>query len=62
MIRCFISCNLLNTIVEVKTEWLYGYTMAVSVLFAHLCGHVADWELWFETAVQITKEYHMPYH
>lgn len=52
----------MKTIVEVKTEWSYGYTMAVSVLLVHLCGHVADWELWFETAVQITKEYHMPYH
>ena len=32
--------------------------MAVSVLPVHLCGHMADWELWFGTAVQITKEHH----
>ena len=30
-----ISCNLLNTVLKVKTEWLYGYRMAVSVLVFH---------------------------
>ena len=46
-----ISCNVLNTVLEVKTG-MAGYRIAVSVLGDHSRGRVADWELRLALAAQ----------
>ena len=40
-----ISCNVLNTLLKVKTEWQYVYRMVVSVSAVNLPDHEVDWEM-----------------
>ena len=36
----------MNTILKVKTEWLCGYVMVISVSLFYPGDFMADWELW----------------
>ena len=39
-----------------KTDYLYGYSMVISVLFVYLQNHMADWELCFIPVAQHHKK------
>ena len=52
-----ISCNLLNTILKMETEWLLGYRLVVSVSVVYLRDCVTDWELWLLLPPNITVQF-----
>lgn len=39
------SWNLLNTVVKVKTERLYGYGTVLSIWAVYPHDHMADWQM-----------------
>ena len=41
-----VSCNLLNTVLDWKPEWLCGWRMVLSVLVVFAHDQMADWEPW----------------
>lgn len=55
------SCNLLSTVLKVKSSmdvWVQNGCMCIS---DHSCNPVADWELWLTAATQYHKRvlYHI---
>lgn len=51
-----ISCNILNAVLKVKTEWLCGFRMVFSVSVVYPCDCVANWELWLTALPSISRE------
>ena len=46
---------------ENERQWLSGYRMVISILVAHPCDRMADWELWLTASTQLHKRvsYHI---
>ena len=40
---------------QCKTDYLYGYSMVISVLLVYVQNHMADWELRFTSVAQHHK-------
>ena len=50
----------MNTVLEMKNRWLYGYRMFVSVPVVYPSDYMADWELRLTATAQRHKT--VPYH